>query len=147
MQHINKYYLGPRARALLVWAECSRESCLLLAAWAACPCWPHCRTGAAALRVPRELVLQRRRLARAKARRRRRRARRGRCSGIGVLAEGAVVACPRETKRGLAWGEQAGGGEQAAGGWGWGAEVCSAWWRGGRRLEEKLTCGLHMSVS
>jgi len=62
------------------------------------------------------LVLQRRRRARAKARRRRRRARQGRCSGIGVLAEGAVVACPRETKRGLAWGEQAGGGKGGGGG-------------------------------
>ena len=72
--------------------------------------------------MPHELVLQRR-PARAKARCWRRRARQGRYSGIGVLAEGAVVVCPREAKQGLAWGEQAGGGEQAPGGGGGGGGV------------------------
>ena len=37
------------------------------------------------------------------------------------------------------------GGEQSCGGRG--AEVSSAWWKRGRRLKKKLTCGPHTSVS
>ena len=70
--------------------------------------------------------------------------------GIGGPARGRGGGLPARGQAGLARGDQAGDGEQTAGGWG-GGRRCAAHGGeevgGGRRLKKKLTCGLHMSVS